>query len=105
MNKSLGGSAAAGHGHTEPQEAPLERCTLRIKSCLFHSFAFPFLIKKSKHLPPLCPTILLLGNLMFPFGAIGPPGSCWEHHPVSLHLHLEKTEEKIWYPKRMRVQR
>lgn len=57
INHPSGGSAGS---KTRPhwlelQEAPLEHCTLGIKRCLFHSFASPFLIKKSKHLCPLCP--------------------------------------------------
>lgn len=82
----------------------LESCPRGIKCWLFHSAASPFLIKKNKHLSPLCPTSLLLQPFSFPMWANRTHRTDWEHTLLSVQAPLSALEERTWCLRKVWVQ-
>lgn len=83
----------------------LESCPRGIKYWLFHSAASPFLIKKNKHLSPLCPTSLLLQPFNFPIWANGTHRDGLRAHPCyQVQPLLSALEERTWCLRKVWVQ-
>lgn len=90
---------------TATAEASLESCPLGIKGCLFHSAVSPFLIKKNKHLSPLCPTSLLLQPFNFPIWANRTHRDILRAHPCyQVQALLSALEERTWCLRKVWVQ-
>lgn len=83
----------------------LESCPRGIKYWLFHSAASPFLIKKNKHLSPLCPTSLLLQPFNFPIWANRTHRDGLRAHPCyQVQALLSALEERTWCLRKVWVQ-
>lgn len=83
----------------------LESCPRGIKYWLFHSAASPFLIKKNKHLSPLCPTSLLLQPFNFPIWANRTHREGLKAHPCyQVQALLSALEERTWCLRKVWVQ-